>query len=103
LRQFRDRLERDLALTDDQRAQLDAIFGAMREKLAPCARRLRPIAPLAERNRTELRERIADILNPDQKKKYAEIIAEIAGRQSAEDACRVDAGSAGRGLWPCTG
>ncbi len=83
LQQFRARLERELAFTDDQRVQLDAIFAAMREKFAtlrdaPEADRGR----LLERYRGELRERIADILNADQKPKYAAIIAEIAGRQS---------------------
>jgi len=63
LRQFRERLERELSLTDDQRTQLDAIFGGMREKFAsvreaPEGER----AKLAERARAELRERIADIL-----------------------------------------
>lgn len=105
LRQFRDRLERDLALSDDQRTQLDAIFGAMREKFA--ALREAPEADrakLAERNRTELRERIADILNPDQKKKYAEIIAEIAGRQSSRGRLFVlDAGGAPRAVAVRTG
>ena len=105
LRQFRDRLERDLALSDDQRTQLDAIFGAMREKFA--ALREAPEADrakLAERNRTELRERIADILNPDQKKKYAEIIAEIAGRQSSRGRLFVlDAGGGPRAVAVRTG
>ncbi|HPU52495.1 MAG TPA: efflux RND transporter periplasmic adaptor subunit [Burkholderiaceae bacterium] len=105
LRQFRDRLERELALTDDQRTQMDAIFGAMREKFA--ALRDAPEgerAKMAERNRTELRERIADILNPDQKKKYAEIIADIAGRQSSRGRLFVlDAGGALRAVAVRTG
>lgn len=83
LRQFRERLERELSLTDDQRTQLDAIFGGMREKFAsvreaPEGER----AKLAERARAELRERIADILSPAQKKRYAELVAELAGRQN---------------------
>jgi HlyD family secretion protein len=83
LQQFRARLERELAFTDDQRVQVDAIFAAMREKFAtirdaPEAERGR----LVERYRGELRERIGDILNAAQKPKYAAIIAEIAGRQS---------------------
>mgnify|MGYP000570695965 CR=1 FL=1 len=62
------------------------------------------IAKLAERNRTELRERIADILNPDQKKKYAEIIAEIAGRQSSRGRLFVlDAGGGPRAVAVRTG
>jgi HlyD family secretion protein len=83
LQQFRARLERELAFTDDQRVQVDAIFATMREKFAtirdaPEAERGR----LVERYRGELRERIGDILNAAQKPKYAAIIAEIAGRQS---------------------
>jgi len=84
LQQFRARLERDLAFSDEQRVQLDAIFSAMREKFAqvreaPEAER----GKLVERNRAELRERIGDILTAAQKPKYATIIAEIAGRQSS--------------------
>ena len=84
LQQFRARLERDLAFSDEQRVQLDAIFSAMREKFAqvreaPEAER----GKLIERNRAELRERIGDILTAAQKPKYAAIIAEIAGRQSS--------------------
>ncbi len=83
LAQFRERLERDLALADAQKVQLDAIFAGMREKFAsvreaPEAER----AKLIDRHRAELRERIGDILNPEQKKAYAEIVAEISNRQS---------------------
>ena len=56
----------------------------MREKFAavraaPEAERAR----LAERNRAELRERIAEILTPEQRARYREIVAEASGRQSA--------------------
>jgi HlyD family secretion protein len=81
LRAFRERLERDLALTDSQRTQLDAIFAGMRERFAavrdaPEAER----AKMSERNRAEMRARIADILDERQKKKYAEILVELSGR-----------------------
>ena len=83
LRQFRERLERELSLSADQLQQVDAIFAGMREKFAavrdaPESER----AKLSERNRTEMRERIADILSPEQKKRYAQMVAELAGRQS---------------------
>ncbi len=84
LRQFRERLERELALNEAQRQQLDAIYAGMREKFiavrqAPEAERAR----LSERNRAELRERISEILTPEQRVRYLEIVAEAGSRQSA--------------------
>jgi len=84
LRAFRERLIRDLNLSDSQRTQLDAIFAGMRDRFvaardAPEADR----AKLAERNRAEMRARINDILDEPQKKKYADILAELAGRNAA--------------------
>lgn len=81
LRAFRERLERDLALTDSQRTQLDGIFAGMRERFlavreAPESER----AKLSESNRAEMRARINDILDDGQKKKYAEILVELSGR-----------------------
>lgn len=81
LRAFRERLERDLALSDSQRTQLDGIFTGMRERFlavreAPESER----AKLSESNRAEMRARINDILDDGQKKKYAEILVELSGR-----------------------
>ena len=81
LRAFRDRLERDLNFTESQRTQLDGIFSGMRERFmsvreAPEADR----AKLMETYRAEMRARINDILDENQKKKYAEILVELAGR-----------------------
>jgi HlyD family secretion protein len=81
---FRQRLERDLALTEAQRAQLDGIFGGMRERFmalrdAPEGER----AKLSERLRADMRAQIGEILDPAQKKKYAEILVELAGRSVA--------------------
>jgi HlyD family secretion protein len=81
---FRQRLERDLALTDAQRAQLDDIFGGMRERFmalrdAPEGDR----AKRSERLRADMRAQIGEILDPAQKKKYAEILVELAGRSVA--------------------
>jgi HlyD family secretion protein len=84
LRAFRERLEKELALTDAQKTQLDGIFAAMRERFAavrdaPESER----AKLAERNRAELRSRINDILDDTQRKRYAEILVEVSGRTVA--------------------
>jgi HlyD family secretion protein len=81
---FRQRLERDLALTDAQRGQLDGIFGGMRERFmalrdAPEGER----AKLSERLRADMRAQIGEILDPAQKKRYAEILVELAGRSVA--------------------
>ena len=85
LRQLRDRLERELSMTEAQRQQLDAIFAGMREKFA--AVRAAPEADrarLSERNRAEIRERITEILSPEQRKRYGELIADSANRPSAQ-------------------
>jgi hypothetical protein len=81
LRAFRERLERDLAFTESQRTQLDAIFSSMREQFAAVRDAPEAERPkLMERNRAEMRARINDILDEGQKKKYAEILVELAGR-----------------------
>lgn len=78
---FRQRLERELGLSPDQRTQLDAVFAGLRDRFAA----LRDVpeadrAKAAERIRADLRARIADLLDDRQKKRYAEILVEIAGR-----------------------
>jgi len=81
LRAFRERLERDLAFTESQRTQLDGIFSSMREQFAAVRDAPEAERPkLMERNRAEMRARINDILDEGQKKKYAEILVELAGR-----------------------
>lgn len=81
LRAFRERLERDLAFTESQRTQLDGIFSSMRERFASVREAPEADRPkLMERNRAEMRARINDILDDTQKKKYAEILVELAGR-----------------------
>ncbi len=80
---FRERIDRELAPTEAQKRQLDDIFASMRTKFA--AVREAPEGErgkLIERHRAELRARINDILTPEQQKKYAEILAEIGGRQA---------------------
>ena len=77
----RERLVTDLKLDADQQARLDTIFSGMREKFMavrelPEAERARA----SERNRADIREKITAILTDEQKKKYADITAEQAGR-----------------------
>jgi HlyD family secretion protein len=82
---LRERLEKDLQLTDAQKAGLEAIFAGMREKMmasgeAPQGDRQKAM----ERSRSDMRIQIAEMLTPEQKKKYEEIIAEQGGdRRSA--------------------
>lgn len=83
LRALREQLEKELQLSDAQKTQLDAIFAGMREKFrasrdAPEGERQK----IAERDRSELRARIADMLTPEQKKKYQEIAVETGQRRS---------------------
>lgn len=73
----RERLEQDLQLTDAQKAKLDAIYTGMRGKFMA----LRDVPEqerqgLAERNRNELRMQVTEMLTPEQKKKYEDILAE---------------------------
>ena len=78
---FRQRLERELSPTDAQRAQFDGIFGGVRERFAalrdaPESER----AKLAERIRADMRAQIGEVLDPAQRKRYAEILVELSGR-----------------------
>ena len=92
-REMRERLEKDLGLTADQKQKLDPIFNTMREKMA--ALREQPEESrrtLAAAARAEMRSKIEDILTPEQKLKYAALLAEQRGRSST--------GFSGRGrLW----
>jgi HlyD family secretion protein len=74
---MRERLEKELQLTDTQKAKLETVFKGMRDNMAATsnasdAERSR----LAERSRNDLRERVAEILTPAQKAKYEELLAE---------------------------
>jgi HlyD family secretion protein len=75
--QLRERLVAELKLDTDQQGKLDAIFDGMRDKFK--AARDLPDAEKTkaqERNRAEIREKVAAILNPDQKKRYDEMASE---------------------------
>ena len=81
--QLRQRLVGALKLDADQEAKLDPIFAELRQKLI--ALRELPEADRAkagERARNEVRARIMEMLKPEQKQKYEEIIAESAGRSA---------------------
>jgi len=85
-RALRERLEKELQLNDNQKSTLDAIFSGMREKFiaareAPEGERQR----IAERHRAEMRAQIMQMLTPEQKKKYEEIIAESGDRRGGAD------------------
>ena len=80
----RERLVNELKLDASQQTSLDAIFAGMRDKfmaMRDLPEAERPKA--AERNRAEIREKITAILREDQRKRYAEIVAETAGRAPA--------------------
>jgi len=77
LAQLRERLVAELKLDADQQGKVDAIFSGMRDKFR--AARDLPEAEKAkaqERNRAEIREKIAAILAPEQKKRYDELASE---------------------------
>ncbi len=89
----RDRLVAELKLDADQQAKVDAIFDAMREKFR--AARDLPEAEknkAFERNRAEIREKVAVLLTPEQKKRYEEMAAEAQAARAG------GAGGSGR-LW----
>lgn len=81
---LRERLEKELQLTDTQKAKLEPIYTGMREKAAissevPQADRKKSM----ERSRNEMQLQIAEMLTPEQKKKYQEILAEQSERRAS--------------------
>ncbi|MFN4361664.1 MAG: efflux RND transporter periplasmic adaptor subunit [Hylemonella sp.] len=81
LAEFRNRLVRELQLDAAQTEKVDAIYASARPKFM----QLREL-PEAERTKAreritaDIRARIAEVLTPEQKKRYAEMQAEQAGR-----------------------
>jgi HlyD family secretion protein len=81
LQQLRQRLVTELKLDDAQQARVQAIFEQMRGRFTslrelPEDARSRAAATV----RAEMRASIEEILRPEQKARYAEIVAEAAGR-----------------------
>ena len=75
--QLRERLVADLKLDADQQGKLDAIFAGMRDKFK--AARDLPEAEKTkaqDRNRGEIREKVALILSAEQKQRYIEMASE---------------------------
>lgn len=81
LTEFRNRLVRELQLDAAQTGKVDAIYASARPKFM--ALRELPEADRGkarERITADIRARIAEVLTPEQKKRYAEMQAELAGR-----------------------
>ena len=84
LGEFRNRLVSELQMGADQQQKLDALFTEARPKFAA----MRDAAPedrpkVRERIMSELRAKINDFLTPEQKTKYAALLAEIGSRSSS--------------------
>ena len=82
--ELRNRLVKELQLDTAQTEKLDAIFASNRPKFM----QLRELpeadrAKARERIMADTRARITEILNPEQKKRYAAMQAELAGRTVA--------------------
>jgi HlyD family secretion protein len=90
LPQLRERLVGELKLDETQQARLQAIFEQMRGRLAS----LRELPEEARARasttvRAEMRTGIEQILKPDQKPRFAEIMAEAAGRSAQSGRGRI--------------
>jgi len=98
--QLRERLVAELKLDAAQQARLEPIFAELRQKMG--ASRDLPEAERAkafDRARAEMRPKIAEVLTPEQKTRYAELLAENAGRGSTRGRVYVlDADGAPRGV-----
>ncbi len=87
--QFRERLVTELKLDEQQQQRLDPIFAEMRNKFMglrdlPEEARAKQSAAI----RAEMRAKVEDLLKPEQKEKYAQIVAESAGRAGSGQATR---------------
>jgi len=90
LQQLRERLIGELKLDETQQARLQAIFEQMRGRFAslrelPEEARARASATV----RAEMRTGIEEILKPEQKPRFAEIMAEAAGRSAQSGRGRI--------------
>lgn len=83
LAEFRQRLVTELALDAAQRQKVDAIYTAARPEFG----KLRELpedqrAKARERVLADIRAQVGDVLTPEQRPKYAALVAESAGRQT---------------------
>jgi len=98
LNQFRERIVTELKMDAEQQQRLDPIFAEMRNKFMglrdlPEEARARQGAAI----RSDMRARVEEILKPEQKARYAEIVTELAGRAGSGQSTRgriylIDAG-----------
>ena len=81
---LRARLEQELEVSEPQKAKLDAIFSAMRNKDAAASQMSTgERQKLMEQSRTEMRAQIVEILTPEQKQKFEALSAEFSTRRGA--------------------
>ena len=89
MNQFRERLVTDLKLDAEQQQRLEPIFAEMRNKFMG----LRDLPEEARAKqgtaiRADMRARVEEILKPEQKPRYAEMVTELAGRAGGGQATR---------------
>jgi HlyD family secretion protein len=87
--QFRERLVAELKLDAEQQQRLEPIFTEARNKFMA----LRDLpeearAKAGQAIRADMRAKIEDVLKPGQKERYAQIVAETAGRAGAGQTAR---------------
>jgi HlyD family secretion protein len=83
LREFRERLAKDLELTPEQLAKVDAISADLRPRFAELRSLPEDERPKArERILGDMRARIAEQLSDAQKPRYLALLAELGGRQA---------------------
>jgi HlyD family secretion protein len=83
LAEFRNRLVTELQLSADQVSKVDAIYAEARPKFGALRDMTAEERPKArERIMADTRAKIGDLLTPEQKPKYAALLAEAGGRTS---------------------
>ena len=86
----RERLVKELNLSADQQTKLDAILNETRDKMRAIDTEDKgERRKLAERTRADSRARIAEILNPEQRKRYEEMAPGRAGGRRTATSGRV--------------
>jgi HlyD family secretion protein len=82
--EFRNRLVAELKLAPEQVEKVDAIYADARPRFMALRDTPAEERPKArERLMGDIRARIADMLTPEQKSRYATLVAETAGRQAS--------------------
>jgi HlyD family secretion protein len=89
LNQFRERIVTELKMDAEQQQRLEPIFAEMRNKFTglrelPEEARAKQGAAI----RADMRARVEEVLKPEQKARYAEIVTELAGRAGGGQSTR---------------